>query len=130
MNVTITGLDFPFRFFSRESEDLRNILNRYLIGSPIDSFDTSITRWSVFLLDSSSRPCNRRQYWRGYCFFLSIAESKSPNLLLRALIFPFSSFISYSFSCLASSYSWNISLITLTESCRSVSCVMPIIGFS
>ena len=45
-------------------------------------------------------------------------------------MFLFSYFISRSFSHLSSSYSLNFSLIKLTDSCRSVSCLVPLIWFS
>ena len=46
------------------------------------------------------------------------------------LMFSFSFFISPSSSHLSYSYSWNFSSIKLTVSCRSVSCVVPLIWFS
>ena len=52
------------------------------------------------------------------------------NLLLRVLMFSFSSFISRLFSRLPCLYSWNFSLIKLTDSYRSVSSVVPLIWFS
>ena len=127
-NSAIAGLEFPFGFFPGNlwvwSISLTDI------GSPIDLLNTSITCWLVFSLDSSSVPCNRRQFRRKFCSCLSITESMSSNLLLRVLMFSFSSFISCSFSRLSCSYSWNFSLIKLTDSYRSVSWVVPLICFS
>ena len=84
----------------------------------------------VFSLDSSSISCSRRQFQWEYCSSLSITESKSPNLLLRVLMFPFSYFISHFFSYLPCLYSWNFSLIRLTDSCRSVCSIVPLNWFS
>ena len=65
-----------------------------------------------------------------YYSCLSITESKSSNLLLRVLMFSFSSFIYRSFSRLSCLHSWNFSLIKLIDSCKSVSCAVPLIWFS
>ena len=124
-NFTTTGLDFSPGVFLGNLW-VRSISWIYVV-SPIDWLSTSTTRWLVFPLDSSSKPCNRRQFRREYCFCQSITESKLSNLLLRVLMFSFSSFISRSH--LSCSYSWNLSLIKLTDSCRSVICVVLFIWF-
>ena len=46
------------------------------------------------------------------------------------MTFAFSSFISRSFSLLNCSCSWNFSLLKLTDSCKSISWVVPLIWFS